>query len=71
MGVSLSVEADASFTKKVLDNIERSIREFDISKATIEWSGDNTLSLRAQAVAYYMDRTNFVESNSIITAEGR
>ncbi len=71
LGVSLSVEADASVTKKVLDNIERSIREFDISKATIEWSGDNTLSLRAQAVAYYMDRTNFVESNTTITAEGR
>lgn len=37
-----------------LSNIERSIREFNIERATIEWGGDESLILQAQATAYYM-----------------
>lgn len=71
LGVNLAIEADASITRTVLNNIERSIREFDIRDATIEWSGDNTLALTARAAAYYMDKVSFVESNTTITTEGK
>ena len=68
--VSLSVETDSSTTMNVLNNIERSIREFDIEKATIEWGSNNTLQLEAQATAYYMNETKITETTQTITAEG-
>ncbi len=70
LGVNLSIKADAGITKGTLDNIERSIREFDIRSATIEWEDDNVLSFEAQATAYYMDKVSFAESETIITAGG-
>ena len=51
--VQLSVDADAGTTKNILDNIERSIREFDVQRATIEWSGETSLTLNAELDAYY------------------
>ena len=70
LGVNLSIKADAGITKATLDNIERSIREFDIRSATIEWEDGNVLSFEAQATAYYMDKVSFAESETIITAGG-
>ena len=69
LSVNLSVEADTSTTMNVLNNIERSIREFDIERATIEWGGNNTLTLQAQATAYYMDPSSITESTKTLTAE--
>ncbi len=68
--VSLSVEAGANITDSVLDNIERSIREFDISRATIEWNNDN-LTFRAQASAYYVTPSTITETTKTISAEGK
>lgn len=51
--IRLAVDADAATTKTVLNNIERSIREFDISRAAIEWSGENSFALNAELKAYY------------------
>lgn len=68
--VSVSVEAGTNVTNNVLDNIERSIREFDISNATIEWSNDN-LAVRARASAYYMNPSTITESTKTISAEGK
>ena len=68
--VSLSVEADAGTTMTVLHNIERSIREFNINRATIEWSGSSKLTLQGRASAYYMDESNIIESNKTISTEG-
>ena len=70
LDVNLSIKADAGVTKYTLDNIERSIREFDIDKATIEWGENNALSFEAQARAYYMDKVSFAESETTITAGG-
>ena len=70
LNVSLSVEADSTTTLNVLNNIERSIREFDIKRATIEWGSDNTLQLEAQATAYYMDPSKVTETTKTISAEG-
>ncbi len=50
----------------VLNNIERSIREFNIKTATIEWSGSDNLLLQAQANAYYMDKSIITETKKTI-----
>lgn len=65
ISVNLSVEADSATTMRVLNNIERSIREFNIERATIEWSGESTLTLHASANAYYMTPSSLVESNKV------
>lgn len=57
LSVRLSVEADTAVTMDVLHNIERSIREFDIKTATIEWKNDQKLSLEANATAYHTAKT--------------
>lgn len=69
ISVNLSVEADANVTMRVLDNIERSIREFNIERATIEWGGDNSLNLQAEATAYYMDEAQVTETTKTIRGE--
>lgn len=69
--VNLSVEASTDVTTKVLNNIERSIREFDISKATIKWEGVNRLSLNAQATAYYIDKATLTEEDKVLSPGGK
>lgn len=70
MSINLSIEAAASTTMNVLNNIERSIREFDIERATIEWGSDDTLILQAKANAYYMDTSTIKETELTIKPEG-
>lgn len=70
LSVNVSVEADSGTTMNVLNNIERSIREFDFKKASIEWDTDNTLHLEAEAAAYYMDESSIVETTTTKSAEG-
>lgn len=67
--VSVSVEADAGVTTNVLDHIERSIREFDITRARFEWQ-NNSLTVQARASAYYMTPATITESTQKISAEG-
>ena len=66
--VTLSVEASSNVTLAVLNNIERSIRTFEISSATIEWSKDNKLTLSAQAVAYFTNKKQINEDSKIVYA---
>ena len=66
LSVSLSVEADTGTTMTVLHNIERSIREFNIERATIEWSGEDTLTLQANSTAYYMEESSIAETQKTI-----
>lgn len=61
IGVNLSIESTMDVVMGVINNIERSIRTFNIGKANIEWNGENNLSFSAQATAYYMDKTTLVE----------
>lgn len=71
ISVSLSIEANTGITKGVLNNIERSIREFDIQTATIEWGGDDTLVLQARANAYYTEESAITETEQEIKAGGK
>lgn len=69
LSVRVSIEAGSATTLTVLNNIERSIREFSVDRATIEWSDDG-LTLQAQATAYYMNESTLKESTTTIKAEG-
>ena len=68
ISVRLAVEANSGTTMEVLRNIERSIREFNILRANIEWGSNNTLVLNASATAYYMEPITFTESTKRIAA---
>ena len=71
MSVRLSIQGGSDVTMTVLNNIERSIREFNIERASIEWSSDNALDLKAQATAYYMDEASIIESSKTFNLESK
>lgn len=71
ISVNLTVEADSGTTMNVLNSIERSIREFNIDRATIEWGKGNILSLHAQANAFYVDPSTIKEETKTIKAEAK
>ena len=68
--VNLSLETDIATTMRVLNNVERSIRDFNITHATIEWNEGNSLVMDAKANAYYMDATNLREVTKTMSAGG-
>ncbi|MBQ1539977.1 hypothetical protein IIZ72_00185 [Candidatus Saccharibacteria bacterium] len=68
LSVQLSVEANSAYTIKFLDNVERSIRDFRIERATISWGG-NKLVLQAQAQAYYMIPSSLEETTQVIKGD--
>lgn len=51
----------------VLDSLEDSIREFDITSALVEWRSSG-LSLRANANAFYYSQEMVLEADKIVTA---
>ena len=71
LSLNLSIEANTETTLTVLNNIERSIRNFDIESATISWGKEGTLELTARANAYYMTPSVLKEVNKTISAKGK
>ncbi len=71
MSVRLSVETGTNTTLRVLSNIERSIRDFEITRATIEWGSNDTLVLQATANAYYMTPSTFQETTKTVKVGGK
>ncbi len=69
ISVSSKIEADFGTTMKALTNIERSIREFNITRASIEWDSDSAISLQFQATAYFMNRSSIVETTSTVSPD--
>ncbi len=70
ISVNLSLESDMATTVTLINNMERSIRNFDIKNATFEWSGQN-ISLQAQARAYYVEKSALSESTYKHPVEGK
>lgn len=68
--VTLQVDGTNEMVLSALDNIERSIRTFDITTATVEWT-DGGLSLRASANAYYMLEMPEIETEKTVYADER
>lgn len=71
ISVNFSVDADTGTAKRVLNSIERSIREFDIKRINIEWASNDGLTLQTQANAYYMDESTIIEGTKTITKESK
>lgn len=70
--VNLAIdEATTAETIFLLTNIEKSIREFNIETATISWNSTNTLELRAQATAFFMNESSLTEVTKTIKAEDK
>ena len=69
--VSLSVEANSEKTLSVLSTIENSIRTFDITSATIEWIGEDTLKLGASARAYYTGEQSLTHKTVTVYADAK
>lgn len=69
--VNVSIEADSKVTMNVLKNLERSIREINVNRATISWKDDDELTLSAQATAYYTSASTITETKKTIKAEGK
>ena len=67
--VSFSVEADSAKTMGILSNIERSIREFNFTRGTIEWSA-GALKLDLTANAYYTSKASLSEISKNIKPSG-
>ncbi len=68
--ISLRVNGDGPTILNVLNNINRSVREFDITSATIEWTNAG-LSLQARANAFYMDEVWSLESEKVVRASDK
>lgn len=65
--VTLRVEGGDQVIMNVLGNIERSIREFSITTATVEWTSTG-VSLQAAANAYYLAPQEAVETEKVLYA---
>ena len=68
--VSFRGEGSDAAIVDVLNNIEHSVREFDITSATIEWTASG-LSLRANANAYYLADAAALEAKATIRANSK
>lgn len=68
--VTLQVEGGTDVVLRALNNIERSVREFDITSGTIEWTNSG-LSLNALADAYYLEDAAEIEKTVVIRASDK
>ncbi len=64
--VTLRVDGSGALVLNALDTIERSIREFDIQSASVEWSS-NGINLQAQANAFFLSRLMALETTMTVT----
>ena len=71
ISVRLSIESGAGTVHTFLSNIERSIRNFNIERATIEWSSGNTINFQARATAYYMTPSTLSITEKTIKPGGK
>lgn len=69
IGLNLTLETNLQTTMRVLQNIERSIREINIERATVEWSGGE-LDVHASATAYYTDIAGLEEGLVTVSGNG-
>lgn len=68
--VTLQVEGGNDVVLRALGNIERSVREFDITSGTIEWTHSG-LSLNALANAYFLEDAAEIEKTVVIKASDK
>ena len=65
-GVNIAVDADLLTVQELLHNIERSIRNIDVTSASISYGGESSLKLTIGAQAYYVDKTMLSETSKTV-----
>lgn len=70
IGINLQIESSADNTMTVLNNLEKSIREYNIKTAKIERSG-GSLKLEATAEAYYTEASSLNEVLEEVRGNGK
>lgn len=71
ISIHLSLEGGTDTVHKLLNNLELSIRNFNINRATIDWSSNGAIDFRATASAYYMTPSSLVYTDKSISAGGK
>jgi len=71
--VNLVVDADTgnNTTQTVLSNIEKSIRDFEINTASIEWIGTGQITLTARATSYFTEEVGLKEYTKSVKGDGK
>lgn len=69
IGVNIEAETNAPTVVRILQNMEKSIREIGIQNATIEWK-DGQLVFTAKAIAYYTEVAGLHEGIETVTGKG-
>ncbi|MBQ7802270.1 hypothetical protein IJ380_00135 [Candidatus Saccharibacteria bacterium] len=67
IGVNLTLQTNMATTLKILQNMEKSIREININNASVNWSNGG-LVVNANAMAYYTEVSGLDEK--IVTVKG-
>lgn len=70
ISVNFSVESGMDTIVNIINNMERSIRNFNTDRATFEWSG-GYISFYAQSHAYFVDKTKLSETTYTHPVEGK
>lgn len=68
ISVRLAIEADTGTVNTLLDNVERSIRNFNVERATINWSSNNAIDFQGQATAFFMEPSVLSITNKAVKA---
>lgn len=71
ISVRLGIEAGAGTVNTFLNNTELSIRNLNIERATIEWSGSNSINFQARATAYYMAPSTLTITDKTVKPGGK
>lgn len=71
ISVHLALEGGVDMVHRLLNNLERSIRNFNVDRATIDWSSNGSLDLKATASAYYMTSSTLVVTDKSISSGGK
>ena len=71
ISVRLSIESGAGTVNRILENVERSIRNFNIERATINWSTNDSIDFQGRATAYFMLPTSLDITTKSIKAGGK
>ena len=71
ISINLSIESGTDIIHKLLNNLEHSIRNFNIERATIEWQSNNSINLRGTASAYYMAPSSLNVTDKTIKSGGK
>ena len=71
ISVSLSIESNAGVIHRLLNNLEHSIRNFNIQYITMEWQNNDAIDVRANADAYFMSPSQLTTTEKMIKSGGK